>query len=270
MIRAAAIAFLLCLNAAPAAWAGGETCNVADDIAGTPAALPHVAEGLKPGKSLAILGVGSATMFGPEAAMAPGTISSQALGGPEVTTQPQLFTQAASKLSFPLLMADALRNAVSGSDVKVSVRGGRSLLAADTLALLKTEVASRKYNLVLWQIGTVDAVRNLPPGEFSQVLLEGIEAVHEAGADLVLIDPQYSRFLQTNTNLEPYTQALSQAASMPGVVLFRRFDLMRAWVNEGQLDLERTPKADRKRAVEALHACLGRYLSRLVLESSRS
>ena len=86
----------------------------------------------------------------------------------------------------------------------------------------------------------------------------------------MLIDPQYSRFLQTNTNLEPYTQALLQAASMPGVVLFRRFDLMRAWVNEGQLDLERTPKADRKRAVEALHACLGRYLSRLVLESSRS
>ena len=269
MNRAVAAALAFLTLAPGVARAGGEACSVPYDIAGTVAALPHVAEKLQPGRVLNVLAVGSATMFGPEASLQPGTITSQSLGR-TVPLQPQIFNQKASDRSFPLLMADALRNAVPGSEVHVTVRGGRGLLAADMLGILKSEVATHAYTLVLWQTGTVEAVRNLPPGEFSQTLLDGAEAVHQAGADLVLIDPQYSRFLQTNANLEPYTLALLQVATMPGVVLFRRFDLMRAWVNEGQLDLERTARADRTKAIEALHACLGRYLARLVLESARS
>lgn len=253
------------------AWAAGVTCTSPDDLAGAVSALPHTAEMLKPGKVLNVLAVGSATLFGPEASLEPGTITSQSLTGSTATpANPQLFTQPASELSFPMLMASALRKAVPGVQVNMTVRGGRSLLASDMLGILKSELATHAYNLVLWQTGTVEAVRNLPPGDFSQTLLEGAEAVHDAGADLVLIDPQFSRFLQTNANLEPYTQALVQAAAMPGVVLFHRFDLMRTWVNEGQLDLERTPRSDRRKSIEFLHACLGRYLGRLVLDSVRS
>ena len=83
--------------------------------------------------------------------------------------------------------------------------------------------------------------------------MAGAEAVQAANADLVLIDPQFSRFLQTNSNLEPYEDAFQQVAAMQGVLLFRRFDLMRGWANDGQIDLERTPKADRIRTVEQLH-----------------
>ncbi len=253
------------------AQAGTVACSTPDDAAGAVSALPRVAEALKPGKVLSVLAVGSATMFGPEASLDPSTISGQSLTGrTSPAPVPQVFNRAASEQSFPMLMAAALREAVPGAEVKVTVRGGRGLLAADMLTILRTEVATHAYNLVLWQTGTVEAVRNLPPGEFSQTLLDGAEAVREGGADLVLIDPQFSRFLQTNANLEPYTQALVQTAAMPGVVLFHRFDMMRNWVNEGQLDLERTPKADRKKSIEFLHACLGKYLGKLVLDSSRS
>ncbi len=269
MIRAIALVLSL-IAGVSVAQAGSVTCTASDDVAGVVAALPRVAEVLKPGKVLSVLAVGSATMFGPETSLDPATISAQALTSRVAPTiQPQLYTQAASELSFPMLMAAALRTAVPGAEVKVTVRGGRGLLAVDMLDILKTEVATHAYNLVLWQTGTVEAVRNLPPGEFSQTLLDGAEAVRDGGADLVLIDPQFSRFLQTNANLEPYSQALVQAAAMPGVALFHRFDLMRNWVNEGQLDLERTPRADRKKSIEFLHACLGRYLGKFVLDSAR-
>ena len=266
------IALILLLLARPGAvWAGAMSCTATDDAAGTLSSLPRTAEALKPGKVLSVLAVGSATMFGPEASMDPGTLSSQALaGGIASVPSPQLITKPASELSFPMLMAGALRQAVPGAEVKVTVRGGRGLLASEMLGILKAEVATHAYNLVLWQTGTVEAVRNLPPGEFSMTLLEGVEAVRNGGADLVLIDPQFSRFLQTNANLEPYTQALVQAAAMPGVVMFHRFDLMRNWVNDGQLDLERTPRADRKKAIEFLHKCLGQQLGRFILDSSRS
>ena len=94
--------------------------------------------------------------------------------------------------------------------------------------------------------------------------------MRHANADLVLIDPQFSRFLQTNSNLDPYEQAFQQVSSMPDVLLFRRFELMRTWVNEGQIDLERTGKSSRKRVVELLHSCLGSHLARMVLAGARS
>jgi hypothetical protein len=40
---------------------------------------------------------------------------------------------------------------------------------------------------------------------------------------------------------------------------------MRAWANDGRLDLERTPKAERDKALEQLNVCLGQALARFVL-----
>ncbi len=264
---------VLMLAGAPAVLAApNDPCVASSETEGVVATLPAVAPLLASGRTLRVLAVGSATMFGPEASLAPGTVTSQSLSdqrpaGPPV---PQTFTQEASERAFPRQMAKVLKATVPGLAVEVTVRGGRGLLANSMLQLLKTELAAQKYDLVLWQTGTVEAVRNLPPGEFGQVLADGAEAVQAAGANLVLIDPQYSRFLQTNTNLEPYVQALSQVAAMPGVILFRRYDLMRSWVNDGQIDLERTARADRQRVVETLHSCLGKHLARFVLESARS
>ena len=56
---------------------------------------------------------------------------------------------------------------------------------------------------------------------------------------------------------------------MPGVLLFHRFELMRLWANDGQIDLERTPRGERKRMGEALHACLGAHLARMVAAGAR-
>lgn len=246
-----------------------EACQAADDLAGTATPIPNVATALRPGAVLDILAVGSATMFGPEASLAPGTITSQAVGDSgKLPFQSKLFTGPASEHAFPLQMAKELRTAVPGLDVRITVRGGRNLLATDMLDLLRSELATHHYDLVLWQTGTVEAVRNVPSGEFGQTLSDGAEAVTAAGADLVLVDPQFSRFLQTSSNVEPYEQALQQVAAMPGVVLFRRYDLMHAWASEGQIDLERTPRSDRQKAIETLHACLGKHLARLIVASA--
>lgn len=248
-----------------------DPCQAPNEVAGAVASLPKVAETLRPGAVLNVLAVGSATMFGPEASLASGTVTSQSLGsGNASPTSPKLFTGPASEQAFPLQMAKALEHSVPGLKVNVTVRGGRNLLATDMLTLLREALVHQQYELVIWQTGTVEAVRNVPPGEFSQTLSDGAEAVAAANANLVLVDPQYSRFLQTNSNLEPYEQGLQQVAAMPGVVLFRRYDLMHAWANEGQIDLERTPRSDRQKMITTLHACLGKHLARFIFDAGRS
>jgi acyl-CoA thioesterase I len=246
-------------------------CPFADEAISAAGDLVHVSEQLKAAKRLDVLAVGSATMFGPEASLAPGTITSQSFGAAVNPVAPAaaMLNQLPSERAFPLQMAKQLGTMIPGLNVDVTVRGGRGMLASEMLEQLRKELAAKHYDLVLWQTGTVEAVRNLPPGEFGQTLSEGAQAVLDAGADLVLVDPQYSRFLQTNSNLDPYFQALQQVSAMPGVILFRRFDLMRGWANDGGIDLERTGKSDREKAVITLHACLGRHLARLVASSIR-
>ena len=266
--------FAICgvLLAGPAAAAASaDSCPAPEDATSSVASLPHVAAALQPGKKMTVLAIGSATMFGPEASQTRGTLTSQILGGgPLAAGGPgQTFSQQPSESAFPMQMAKQLRVMVPGADVQVAVRGGRGLLATEMLALLRTELAATHYDLVIWQTGTVEAVRNLPPGEFGQTLVDGTDATQAAGTDLVLVDPQFSRFLQANSNLDPYLQALQQVAAMPDVVLFHRFDLMRGWASEGQIDLEHAARSDRQKAIETLHACLGRSLARLVLESAR-
>ena len=267
------IALAVTLLSGPALSAGStDSCPVTDDATSSVASLPHVAAALHPGKRLNVLAIGSATMFGPEASQGRGTLTSQVLGsGPGPASVPgQTFSQQPSERGFPLQMAQQLRAMVPGADVQVVVRGGRGLLATEMLALLRTELSTTHYDLVIWQTGTVEAVRNLLPSEFGQTLADGADAAQAANADLVLVDPQFSRFLQANSNLDPYLQALQQVAAMPDVVLFHRFDLMRNWANDGQIDLEHTARSDRQKAIETLHACLGRSLARLVLASARS
>ena len=247
-------------------------CLMSDDTAGTPAPLPHVASALHTGGTLNVLAIGSANLFRPEGSIAPGGLIAQSVEGAATTTLPsaQIINDTPTSTAFPQQMASTLERLVPGVTVKITVRGGRGLSAADQLKLMSEMLDQGKYQLVLWQTGTVEAVRNFPPSEFAQILTDGVDKVGHADADLVLVDPQYSRFLQTNSNIEPYEQAFQVVGSMPNVLVFRRFDLMRSWVNDGQIDLERTPKSGRVQAVEQLHACLGGQLAKLVLGGARS
>lgn len=259
----AVVAVLLC----PPARAADDRCNAPAGTAGTAAALSHVAPVLHPGGTLDVLVIGSATVFGPEAALAYGGIAGQGVSRPGT---PSTALTSATATAFPLVMGRDLEAAIPGLAVHVSVQGARSMTAADMVELMRTALQQHPFQLVIWQTGTLEAVRNVQPGDFAQTLADGQQVVRDAGADLVLVDLQYSRFLQTNANIDPYMQAFGQAAAVPDVAWFRRYDLMRNWVSEGQIDLEHTAKADRKAVVVLLHDCLGSQLAQFVVDSARS
>ena len=247
-------------------------CHAPEGTAGPIGPLPRVSVVLKPGGTLRILAVGSATMFGPGASLRAGTITSQALSNAASVAPPPKapLRQEPTAHAFPRQMVDALEKEMPGLKVDLVVRGGRGMSAADMLTLLQSELGRVHPQLVLWQTGTVEAVRNTPPGDFAQTLETGAEAIEAAGANLILIDPQFSRFLQANSNLEPYLQALQQVTGLPGVLLFHRFDLMRSWAADGRLDLERAKRADRRTLIDEVHACIGQDLARMVFAAARS
>ena len=257
-------------------------CPPKPDLMPAAEALPNLAAVLHPGGRLSILVVGSATVFGPEASLAPGTVTSRTVrvaapaAGEQGAAAPagkgapkEPASEHPSDASFPVRMKAALEARVPGLAVSLSVQGGRNLTAEDMLAPLRAGLAGpHPPQLVIWQTGTVDAVRNVPPGQFNQALSDGTDAAMEAHADLILVDPQFSRFLQANADLPPYFSALRNAAALPGVVLFPRFELMQSWSDAGGLDIENAEPEDALRSVGTLHACLGALLAGMIVDDA--
>ena len=170
--------------------------------------------------------------------------------------------------AFPYRMVQALHAALPTVSFSLTLRGGRGMTAENMLPLLESALAGQHFQLVIWQTGTVEAVRGARPDGMVAALQEGIDRAHEAGADVVLIDPQFSRFLRANADLDPYEAALQQVSVMPGVVLFRRFDVMQSWADDGEIDLERARRVDRTRMMGLLNTCLGETLARFVLNGA--
>lgn len=218
-------------------------CPVSDEFAVPDEALDAVAAALSVGGPVNILAVGSATTVGAVSGHAP-------------------------LASFPYRMVEALEAALPQVRFNLTVRGAKGMTAEEMVPLINTALAARHYHIVIWQTGTVEAVRGLSPDSLESALEDGVQRVQATGADVVLVDAQFSRFLRANTDLDPYEAVLQQVATMPGVVLFRRFDLMNAWADDDLIDLERTPAVRRRKAVALLSTCVGNALARYILNGA--
>lgn len=235
-VRALALAALLLLAAAPARAADTPAAACPPESPGLvpDEPLSAVAAALRPGATVEVLAVGSAS------------------------------TVAAD--GYTTAMLAALQAARPGVTFHLTQRGGRGQDAAATLRLLAAALSARRYALVVWQAGTVDAVRGLQPDDLAATLDAGADLTRRHGADLVLVDPQFSRFLRANVDLEPYETALQMAAAEPQVVLFPRYEIMRGWAEDDGLDPERADNAASHRAAVALlRRCVGAALARFVL-----
>ena len=222
-------------------------CDTPEDLTTPADPLPHVAAAL--GKnSLDILALGSGSTVGDAGGSTGAAFAFRAPGA-----------------SYPYKMLEALQAMRPGKRFQLTVKGGRSMTADSMLPMLQEELAAKHYDLVLWQTGTVEAVHGLRPESLRNVLMEGVEAVAKTQTDLVLIDPQFSRFLRANADLSPYETVLQQVAGNPGVTLFHRMDLTQTWVGNGQIDLERVGKDQRDKTIGLLNTCLGQALARFVL-----
>ena len=223
--------------AATARTATPEICDAAPEFSVPDKKLGYLAEAVAGHGPIDVLAVGSGTTVGQDG------------GGGK---------------AFPHRMVAALRTALPGREIHLTLRGARGITAAEMLKLIDAELASQRFALVLWQTGTVDAMRGIPPDELRQTLEAGIASVRAKGADLILIDAQYAKAMEAKVNEAPYLQMLREAADTPGVLLFRRYDLMRSWAAEGRNNLENVRKADREQAVDALHDCIADVLVRFV------
>jgi len=239
MIRAARLLLLLgVLLAIPAgARAESAACGAPPDLLEAGASLPATARAGTAGV-LRILVVGGASVLGPG------------------TSRPEA--------AWPARLEALLRARRPDLTLEIITRGARGLTATDTAAIIGAELTRAPVHLVLWQTGMAETVRNLDLDEMVEAVNGGLSRLLSAGADAVLIDHQFSRFLRANANVDAYLSALRLVAAAHAVPVFRRWDLMRFWADADRIDLERATRADRTAVTDRLNQCLADAMLALI------
>lgn len=170
--------------------------------------------------------------------------------------------------SYPAQLETKLRAAWPDEDVGVVNAGIGGETADETLARLEKAVeAPAKPDLVLWQVGTNDAVRGADEAAFRAMVQRGLAMVRRAGIDLILIDQQFFPKIADVPRYERYVRAVAEVANAAGVPVFSRYALMKGWAAKDPKMLDGMLSADAFHMGDRGYGCLAGALSNGLIDT---
>jgi len=232
---------LVLLALAGPAWADDPAeCRVVEHLVQNPFPLPRASKALE-AKRLDIL------VLGGESSMLPGA--------------------SGESKAYPSRLQNVLAQKLPNIAIKVAVDTKSRRTAAEALRTIPQDLATAKPNLVVWQGGVIDAIKGVDPEAFSATLNKGVETAHAAGADVILMNTQYSPRTESTIALSAYLENMHWVALQREVPLFDRFGIMELWSELGTFNFfSATNKLD---TAERVHDCIARLLADLIVEAAK-
>jgi lysophospholipase L1-like esterase len=223
--------------------AGAEhTCTAPADVLRLAQPLTHTAARLARHEPLTIVAVGSSSTFGAGASSA--------------------------AASYPSRLAVELKTLFPKETINVVNRGVNGEEVADMLKRFADGVIKEKPDLVLWQVGTNSVLRDRPLGPHSPLILDGIRRLKAAGADVVLIDPQYVPRVIAKADAEGMVRLIATTAKQGDVDLIQRFAMMRWWHDQEHMDFNEFVSPDNLHMNDWGYACLAKQISAAIVDAA--
>ena len=188
--------------------------------------------------------------------VAMGSSSTQGYG----TTNPQF--------AYPFQLKMRLETAMPGVAIHVFNKGIGGQDADEMTARMKTDVQPEHAHLVVWQVGTNSAIRRIPIDQFAKRLRVGIDIGKSLGANFVLMNLQYVPAVVALPDEEEYARVMADVAKEKGAGLFNRFDIMRAWYNDG-MPYSQFVTSDGLHLNDFGQKCIGKLLSMAIIDTIR-
>jgi acyl-CoA thioesterase-1 len=165
--------------------------------------------------------------------------------------------------TFVSRLETSLEGAVKGLEFDVVNRGLSGEVAQGAADRMKREVAETKPDLVVWQVGTNDALRHVSVDKFKVCLRTTLAWLAEQQIDVVLLDPQYGDTLTKDGYYEQVVAATDEVAREARVLLVDRFEAMR------EVQRERGDgfylAADKLHMNDRGHRCVAEQLARAIV-----
>jgi lysophospholipase L1-like esterase len=208
----------------------------------TMGSLPRVANKLASGEPVLIIAFGSSSTSG--------------------------YGSTSPEYTYPNRLAAQLHRQYPSADITVVNRGQGGENAPEMMKRLQTAVIDMKPDLVIWQVGTNAVLRNLDPAETIKLVEEGIARIQAAGADLVLVDPQYSpRINERAESAGKMVNLLGKVAELRHVGIFPRFEVMREWHEKQSIPIDNFVIADGLHMNDWGYACFAQLLGDDIIKS---
>jgi lysophospholipase L1-like esterase len=204
--------------------------------------LPHVAAKLAAGQPVVIVAFGSSSTAG--------------------------YGSTSPEFTYPNRLAAQLHRQYPGADITVINRGQGGEDAPEMMKRLQHEVIDMHPDMVIWQVGTNAVLRDLDPTETARMVEEGVARIQTAGADLVLVDPQYSpKVTAKPESAGKIVKLLGKVAELRHVGIFPRFEVMRDWHEKQDLPIDSFVIADGLHMNDWGYACFAQLLGDDIIKS---
>ena len=162
--------------------------------------------------------------------------------------------------TYPALLQAYLQARFPGTEIRIVNRGVNAEDVPENLARFERDVHDLKPDLVLWQVGTNYAIRSFGIGDFGPLLKRGIDAIQSWGADVVLIDMQYSPWVNGKPNTQAINALIASTARANNASVFPRYALMRNWAEIQKIPTGQTLIFDGLHMNDWAYDCFARAL----------
>jgi hypothetical protein len=239
-MKTALLPLALLVSLSPAL-AQEDVCETGKSLIPSEAALPRAAAAVAQHHSLniVVLGTGSSTLPPP----------------------------AGEKAAYPARLQVALSGLLPGVAIKVVPQVKSRQTAGEMLEQAMPGIVQQRPALIIWQTGTVDAIKGVDPEEFRATLDQGVEVLQADGVDVIFMNMQYSPRTDSMISINPYAENMRWVALQHDVPLFDRFALMKHWTELGTFDLYDASK--NTDTAERVHDCIGKLLAGLIAGAAK-
>jgi len=166
--------------------------------------------------------------------------------------------------SYPAELLRTLSKRLPGVDVYIANKGAGGEVVNQMIARIERDVYPEKPDMVIWQTGTNSAMRAHDIKDFRKGVKHGIELLKVIGADVVLMTPQYAPAVLSLPNEDDYIGAMEQIGREMNVGVFRRFQIMRYWLQDESLPFAHFINSDGLHLNDFGYRCIGRIFARSI------
>lgn len=171
--------------------------------------------------------------------------------------------------TYPSRLQVDLTERFPGQTFKVINRGIGGEEVDDMLKRFDQAVIAAKPDLVLWQLGTNSVLRDHQVAGHEAAIHVGIKRIRATGADIVLIDPQFTPKVIAKPEAAHMVELMALTAKQEDIDLYPRYEVMRRWHDVDHVDFKTFASPDGLHMNDWGYACWAKSLGEAIAEAAQ-
>lgn len=163
---------------------------------------------------------------------------------------------------YQALMRKMIQAAAKGVEIEIVNRGVSGELAEQAAERLRIEVGLNSPDLVLWQVGTNDALSYVEVERVEEAVTGTVRWLKEHKVDVVLVGLQYASGMARDAHYQAIRVALRRIAQQENVIIVRRYEAMEILARAHRT--ETGSAADEFADSETAYDCMAQYVARAI------